>query len=223
MNLLTTFCLLSLILVLFPGFILSQNVRVPQSSAPAIDGTLNSGEWREAAETEFYGGEFLKFNMDEEYLYIGMRGKNGGFASLAILIGDRIKVLHSSTRLITAEYKKDQKGWSLQKEFSSLKGAKRNAPVNIQAQIEEFGWAANLVSEGKPEDTEFIISLDSPDRSNIRISLVFFQFKNRIKFASAPVNLNDDSKNMVLIQGVSPQNLNFDPSSWLKIELGNSE
>ena len=198
---------------------LSQTIHVPSGSSVSIDGTIGSDEWRGAVQSKFPGGKSLKFKHNDNFLYIAIKGNMGGFASIALLENENIKILHSSTRLITATYVKKENFWLLDQEFQSLPNAKRNEPVIEERQLDQFGWSANLVSQGSPKETELKIKLTKFINSELKISIVFFQFRAQEKYAHMPASLNDGSLDRSLIEGGKVGKLKFDPNSWLTLKV----
>jgi hypothetical protein len=197
----------------------SQALEVPPGSKVLIDGIIEDKEWKDGLKTKLKNGQFIKVKHDQDFLYLCIRGDKGGFSSVGIEYNDKITILHSSTRLITAAYKKANDDWILSSSFKALSNAVRNEPVNQEEQLNEFGWYANLVGQGKPEDTEFKISLDNLIEENVRLSVVFFQFRAKAKYAYAPDGLNDSSLNHNLIEGGKEDKLNFYPDIWFILKF----
>jgi len=171
----------------------------------------------DALQEKLVGGQFIKIKRDSAFLYVAIKGEKGGFSSLALKNDNVIKILHSSTRLITASYKKGGDVWQLSSGFKALKNVKRNKPVDEKEQIREFGWHANIVGQGAKEDTEFKIRIDNLKNKEIKVSIVFFQFKAKVKYAYAPEKLNDGSLNKELIAGGMVDNLYFNLANWFSI------
>lgn len=207
-----------LVLCIFQQLNYSQIQLKNDGSIPLIDGNIVETEWNDALNLDLNGGEFVKVKKNGHYLFIALKGKQGGFSSVCINFGDTVSVLHSSTNLITANYVLNGNKWILTKEFSALKNSKRNVQNPEHLQLKEFGWNANLVSVGDPSETEFKIDTRKFGKE-LNISIVFYQFKAKIRYAKSPPNLKDGSLNKNLIEGGRIGQLLLSPEGWLRVKI----
>lgn len=202
----------------------AQIVKIPYGNNVKIDGNLDEIEWANALHEEFVGGELILFQHDLKFLYLGIRGEKGGFASVCLFNEDTVYVLHSSLGLITAKYVRDNNQWRQIHEFRSEAQSKIGKIQNIDHQMElslkEYGWFANTLnfSNSNDDEKEYILSLKKLKRGKSKISIVFFQHAGSIQFAHAPKGLADGSLNSELVRGGNVKFLSFDPNSWITID-----
>jgi len=199
----------------------AQTLKIPEGSSIKIDGIMEKEEWLDAAEQEFIGGKTILLQRDSKFLYLGIRGEKGGFASVCVLRGDTIDVYHSSMGLITAKYVKENSKWVQVHEFRSEAqsriGKLKNLEEKMELSIKEYGWFANTLQNGNTDEKEYIISLNNFRTNSISVSVVFFQHAGKIQFAHAPAGLSDGSMISDMVRGGNIKHLNFDPSTWMKI------
>lgn len=203
-------------------------VTIPVGRPVSLDGVMSAGEWSDSMRLEFVGGEGVYVKRDSSYLYLGLRGDKGGFASLCIATGDTIRVLHSSTATITATYaKQDSSLWKLVHEFDSVGGGwdpaswRRSATMSQgevdslkQLHLERFGWLASTVSLGTPSEMEYQVALSALDREGTYFSVVYYQHNAKERFAHSPRGLSGGSMNETLVRGSTPSELRFAPKAW---------
>ena len=208
----------------------SQNscIDVPKGDKILIDGTINLKEWEKSYILPLHGGEFVKIQRFKDTLFIAVKGKAGGFCSLAIGNDNGFKILHSSTGLITAEYIILNDAWKLVHDFKEplnvngkkySRGSVRLTPEYRKSKLKQFGWYANLIEMGDYSETEYAIPLTELQQKKLFISVVFFQIKAEEKVAKLPSGLDDDCLNKELISGSARNGLQFKPNSWLQIKI----
>ena len=199
----------------------AQTVKIPIGSSVKIDGILEKEEWLNAIKQEFIGGESILFQHDSKFLYLGIRGEKGGFASVCVLYEDTIYVCHTSMGLITAKYVREKNQWVQTHEFRSETqheiGELQNIDDKMKLSLKEYGWFANTLNYGNTNEKEYKISLNKFKKSSTSISIVFYQHSGKIQFAHAPSDLSDGSMNSELVRGGNVKYLSFNPNSWLKI------
>ena len=219
MRYLYTIGILANIFITLPAY--AQTVIVPKGGSVKIDGILEKEEWLNAIKQEFIGGESILFQHDSEFLYLGIRGEKGGFASVCLLREDTIYVCHTSMGLITAKYIREKNRWEQTHEFRSeiqhKIGKLQNNDNKKKLSIKEYGWFANTLNYGNSNEKEYKISQNKFKKSTASISIVFYQHSGKIQFAHAPSNLSDGSMNSELVRGGNVKYLSFKPNSWLKI------
>jgi hypothetical protein len=199
-------------------------LRVPTGTESTVDGKMGDGEWSDALEIEFVGGETLKLKQDGQYLYLYIRGETPGVASLGIHSPGSIQILHASAGLITATYVEDGGHWKQVEPFRSEKQNDLRNPEDVQdwmaANLEAYGWCATLLPRAiTPEfdsslATEFKISLDLLQNGESSLSVAFFQRTAKLPIAHAPAGLADDSLSRSLVGGVNHEYLDFQPETW---------
>jgi hypothetical protein len=202
-------------------------VTVPVGTAPIIDGTINETEWADAVRLPLHGGEALYLKRAGQQLYIAIRGAAGGIGSVCLGNRDSFRVLHASTGLITAAYERAEEGWRLVHGFRGprretgerfARGEAGTEPY-LLAQLEQFGWVANLVEVGPGTDMEYRVDLASMTDSVIYLSVVFLQVRAPTRLAHAPTGLADASLDTELVAGGANDGLAFVPTSWLELRF----
>jgi hypothetical protein len=208
-----------IIYMIFPISAITQTVNIPRGNSVKIDGIMEKEEWGNAINQEFIGGEGILFQHDTEFLYLGIRGEKGGFASVCVLYEDSIYVFHSSMGLITAKYVREESRWLQTLEFRSeiqhKIGKVENTDDKMKLSLKEYGWFANIITHGNTNEIEYKISLKKFKENNTYISIVFFQHAGKIQFAHAPSGLSDGSMNSEMVRGGNVKYLSFNIDSWL--------
>ena len=221
---------ISMVLISFSLSIYSQDklIHVPQGNKIIIDGNIDSGEWEKSIKLPLFGGEYLRIQKYKDTLYVAVKGKAGGFCSLALGNEDGFRILHSSTGLITAEYIIINDSWKLVHDFKEplnvngkkySRGPVRLTPEYRKSKLKQFGWYANLIEMGDYSETEYAVPLTELQQKKLFISVVFFQIKAEEKVAKLPSRLDDDCLNKELISGSARNGLQFKPNSWLQIKI----
>ena len=203
-------------------------VQVPMGGVPTIDGTIHATEWEDAVQLPLRGGEGLYLKRAGRNLYIAIRGAGGGFGSVCLGNTDSIRVLHASTGLITASYERVGGSWRL---VHGFRGPRRETGERFArgdvgrtesyrvAQLEQFGWVANVVEVGPGSDMEYQVELTAAAGSAIYMSVVFLQARARTRLAHAPATLADASLDTDLIEGSARDSLAFVPTGWLELRF----
>ncbi|MEN8008247.1 MAG: hypothetical protein ABFS42_14615, partial [Candidatus Krumholzibacteriota bacterium] len=150
---------------------------------PKVDGIFSDEEWSDSLRLPLRGGRDLFAKRSGEYLCIGMQGASGGIGSLGLGVGDSIRILHASTGLITAGYKKSENMWvtgegfrgpEVQPGVEYPRGEIRQSDQYRQANLSQFGWTANVVELGPPEEMEYIVRIGEAAGQRVWLSVVFF-------------------------------------------------
>jgi hypothetical protein len=169
------------------------------------------------------GGKGLLIKRSGSYLCVALKGVSGGIGSLGLCYGDTIRILHASTGLITANYVNDGDRWHsvfgfrgpevrLGEEYG--RGEIRQSEEYRNANLLQFGWYANLVELGPPDEMEYLIDFAYQNPGAFRLSAVFFQVRADEKYAFLPAGLSDATLDHELIAGSARSELAFIPSQW---------
>jgi CubicO group peptidase (beta-lactamase class C family) len=129
-----------------------QNLAVPELAAPTIDGSIESGEWEGALTTTMDDGSQVSWLHAEGYLYVAIETESGGAKNLAVAEDGRIRILHSSAALGSAEYQMFDGEWRLARDFEWCCRAGHEEAEDLLA---DEGWTANITSTGPHEQVEF--------------------------------------------------------------------
>ena len=184
-------------------------VAVPPGNPPTLDGTLSPGEWDSARREKFSDGSELLLMQNGGYLYLGIRVNLHTIWSVYLDRGDEIAVLHSSGSLGTAVYKRTGSGWQRTRTFAWTLQDKSNSETARQQRkqfLEQEGWLASLGTMGKPEEVEFQLAMP---RGSLRLAVAFPWPPSFDKAAVWPVGLDDDVRNIDLLEGDAPAQARF--------------
>lgn len=194
-------------------------VVVPTGAKPALDGTIDAREWEPAATRKLSNGGSVRFLMNADRLYVGVRGKAAGWSHLVILDGRRIRVLHASNALGEATYESPKDAdWSLKENFRwELAGPiqPRRLPGLLEEYLKKHGWTATNNNAGLPADIEFEIDLAAMSRpETLRIVVVHSTNDVAIPLSVWPPTTKDDTANRDLMNGTPPEKAVLDPDKW---------
>lgn len=191
---------------------------VPKGTAPVIDGTFSPDEWSTAYEAEFTDGSELLLMHDGEYLYLGIRARTGlPAASICVVRGDEIAVLHASASLATATYKPVEGGWQRKRSFvgcCSEYDNSRLAQEKRKRHLRKENWLASNGRMGTDEEMEFQIAM--PEGS-LRLAAAYLWGPDYDTAAWWPAALDDDCRNIDLLRGEAPKDLRFSPEKWVTV------
>lgn len=202
-------------------------ISVPTGSMPDIDGRVAADEWSDALKVDLEGGRGLLLKRNDRYLCLAIRGASGGIGSVGLSDGDSLSILHASTGLITARYRLSDGVWKRESGFVGPKneeghdfarGAERQSAAYLAANLEQFGWRANVVESGPPEEMEYQVDMSNYEGAKVGLSVVFLQIRAQRKYAVAPAGLSDASVDRALVAGTAAESLDFDPGTWLSVE-----
>jgi hypothetical protein len=122
--------------------------------------------------------------------------------------------LHTSGSLGTAVYKRTGSGWQRTRAFAWTLQDKSNSETAQQQRkqfLEKEGWLASLGTMGKPEEVEFQLAMP---RGSLRLAVAFPWPPSFDKAALWPVGLDDDARNIDLLEGDAPAQAQFSPERW---------
>jgi hypothetical protein len=184
---------------------------------PVIDGRIEASEWAGAARRAMINGGELYLLPRGEFLYLGIRGPNRGLASLCVVKGDRVRVLHASAAVGEAVYVRAGTGWTLQTGFTwALRDSPRGggpAAGDRLAFLGRSGWLANASAAGSPE-REFQIRLADVDA----IAVTYLSLTEPPVVSFWPDTIDDDCRDVKVPQGYVPVTATFRPSRWHAID-----
>jgi hypothetical protein len=198
---------------------------IPRGTEITIDGYMGPGEWDDALDVEFSGGEMLRLKQDGRFLYLYIKGETPGTASLGIHSGDTIQILHASAGLITAKYVPDGDRWRQVEPFRSDRQMEARDQASdmarMQMNLDLYGWCALLRPRVIPDafdwnlGMEYKISLELLENGESSLSVVLFQRTATQPLAFSPPDLADDSLSGSLVSGSNHEYLSFRPETWL--------
>ena len=88
-----------------------------------------------------------------------------------------------------------------------------------EANLEQYGWTANVVDAGEVTDLEYQIEVTESTDTVLLMSVVFLQARAATRLAHAPAMLADASLDTELVAGSANDGLEFDPATWLAIRF----
>jgi TolB protein len=189
----------------------------PRGFSPLIDGTLSDDEWANAQKVELTSGELLLMS-DGDYLYIGIRSELLGLGSLCVYRDDEVSVLHSSAALGTAAFvKTNSEDWERTRIFNWTNrdtSQSQKAQNARQSHLDEENWLASNGLMGDSSEMEYQISMRD---GKVQLAVTYLESPGYSTAAVWPANLEDDCRNIELLQGDAPAFLMFAPEKWMTI------
>jgi hypothetical protein len=188
------------------------------ANVPVIDGILGKDEWKGAREEQLGNGNKLLIKNEPGVLYIAMVNEKGFWAHAYLSDGNVVKVMHTSAALDAVQYSKVNSDWLTKDTFQyEMRDRIYNKEVEekIRQYYETNGWVASNVNMGGGKIAEFKINT-SEWKGPLYVACVMAN--NDMTFHSWPQNLKDDTILPRLVQGYTPDSLNFQPSRWEKIK-----
>ena len=183
-----------------------------------IDGVLKKDEWKGAQEYQLGKGNKLLIQKSNDALYAAMVSENGFWAHFYLSDGNIVKVMHASAALDAVEYKKNNSLWLTQDTFQyEMRDTVYNAETEAKMlkYFTKNGWIANNVNLGSDKTIEFKVNI-SQWKKPLYFACVMANFD--MTFHPFPANLNDNTVLPRLVQGYTPDSLNFEPVKWEKIK-----
>jgi hypothetical protein len=183
--------------------------------APIIDGRIDAQEWKEATRAAMTGGGEMQMLTRGEFLYVAVRGPKKGLASLCILKGPTVRILHASAAVGEAAFVRDGASWTKQKDFEwILRDSPRTGAPSEQAKTDflaSAGWVANASAAGSPE-REFKIQASDVEA----IAVTFLSTDEPMVVSYWPAAVDDSCRSMEVPQGNLPASARFNAASWFR-------
>ncbi len=195
-------------------------LQVPKANAPAIDGKLDEGEWKNAFKQELVGGGELFLQHDGNFLCVGVHGTSHGWCHLYVTSGDTIFVHHASAALGTATYLLKGELWQPLQTFVWELRERTFTPQAEAARaayLKSKGWLANNMNTGTQGIIEFKIAPRFLKGEVVRLAVAFASDPASPQYW--PQTLADDCRKRELIFGSSPADLKFNRESWAKLKF----
>lgn len=191
---------------------------MPAGNAIRLDGVISEGEWNGAAEHELAGGGKLMLKKEGHVLLAAIAANKKGWAHVYLSSGDTVRVLHASAALGEARYVKQNDLWRIIQSFQWQLRDREYTDVLAKKQedhYKQYGWVANNNNLGNGMVFEFKLDFSRVDAkptfacvmAGIPLDLHFF-----------PTSIKDNTILPRLVQGYTPDSLQFVPGSWEKIK-----
>jgi hypothetical protein len=193
---------------------------IQSEKRPQTNGVIDANEWIDATTHELANGNKIMLLREENTLYAALTGPSSFWAHLYLSDGNVIKVMHVSAALDDVTYKKGSSSWTTSDTFEYEMRDKvfnEETRKKMKAYLDNHGWVANNINmaNGKVVEAELDLSV----------------FKGPLYFASVIATANDGSTTMThfpstvsdntillrLVQGYTPDSLNFKPETWHQV------
>jgi hypothetical protein len=180
---------------------------------PIIDGRIDPTEWAGARKHAMVNGGELYLLPRGEFLYVGIRGPNPGLASLCVVTGGRVRILHASAAIGEGTYEPAGDVWARRSGFAwALRDSPRAAgpsPADRAAFLGQSGWLANASAAGSPE-REFQIRIADVEA----IAVTYLSTGQPMTVSYWPDVMDDDCRDVKVPQGYLPVTARFRPGLW---------
>lgn len=198
-------------------------VVVPPGASLSIDGTWSEGEWRHAARVS-NGDLQIRASHAEGYLQIGVRAPSLGVASICIVQGQRVYVLHASAALGRAVYRNRGEHWELDEGFEwrvRTTALDAEAAAERETHRDEHGWVASTSRMGTRGEVEFQIASTYLNGEGTRLAVGVLQLGDgAMTILGWPFGADQDgSTQHAVIAGPLPEKANFHVEGWVTVTL----
>jgi hypothetical protein len=195
------------------GFISPQQFTTPIR----IDGVISEGEWDSAKEYELSGGGKVKLKQQQSILYVAIQANKKAWTHIYLSSGDTLAVLHASAALGRATYVKNGDRWHPVQSFEwALREKEYNDDLAAKQVLHyrQFGWVAN--NNNMNDDRVFEFQLDL-SRWTKPLSFACVAIEVPMVPHYFPAGLKDDTILPKLLQGYTPDSLQFSMKEWWSI------
>lgn len=192
---------------------------IPENNSIQLDGVINDSEWKEAKEYKLSGGGKLMIKKENNDLYVALSGNKEAWAHVYLSHGDTVRVLHASAALGEAKYVKQNNLWRNIQSFQwQLRERVYNDELAKKQQDHylQYGWVANNNNLGNGMIFEFKLDLSRVDNTPAPFACVLAQVPLDLHYF--PTSLTDNTVSPMLVQGYTPESLQFAPGSWERIK-----
>ena len=198
-------------------------LQVPHSSAePAVlDGSIDVSEWAAALVVE-QGDVQLLFQERGGFLEIALRTPPIYVASFCVDGGGVVHILHSSSAVGQATYRRSGDGWELAQDFEWRLRSVDGVPASPEAQeahLLQHGWSASAAAAGAPGETEFRISSSFFPDGDVVLALGLLLEADQGVWAWPLEPGVDGCGERATIAGPLPDRLEFQPAAWTKLTV----
>jgi len=206
------------LLLAVSAFAAPKKIEVPRGAkTPNVDGDVNAAEWAKAARVYLGTGGHVLLQHNGTYLFVAFVGKRPGIGSVCTAAKDgRLRVLHASAALGTAEWTKQNAKWTLARGFTWTNrdtGKSAAAMAERKQFLGAEGWFANTHPAGQ-QQREYQIRIDG--RKEIPIVLAFMSWVKPEQFDlnAWPDDVYDGCAELDLASGSTEAAYTFEPETW---------
>jgi hypothetical protein len=200
---------------------ISSAISVPQGAPVELDGSIAPTEWDDAAVDAFSDGSQLYLMHQDGNLYLAIRSVTPEMIVGNVFVENNgeIAILHASAALGTAVYEVGDGEWSRIRDFTwSCRSSSDSDSARAERQtfLEQERWLASNARMGNPNELEYQIEVPV---GVWRLAVVILRASNPNTKHAWPVDLDDDC--VLPTPGGIPAQLQFNPGSWVSLELEN--
>ncbi len=191
---------------------------VPAGPAPTIDGNMKPTEWRRALVVHTSHAE-IYFLHDAAYLYIAIKSKEPGFASVCLSHADTVTVLQGPWAVGFGTYLRSKGEYRLLRGFDwQLRGDGKGAEAAEarKAYVRGWGYLATTLPMNEREK-EMQIALSHLQTDPTPIAIIYRP--NTGNYWGWPASPQDDCGGPRLLAGIDLQPATFEPATWAKISI----
>lgn len=205
--------ILSLLLATVP---ISASVPITDNNIH-LDGKITPNEWKDAQTFDLHNGGKLMIKKEDQQLWIAMVATKKSWAHVYLSSNDTIHVFHASAALGEARYVKQKDSWKPIQDFQyQLRDRVYNETVAAKQEdhYRQFGWTANNNNMGDGTCLEYRINL-SHMKPPVSIACLVLDDPGQPHYF--PLTLEDHTLKPRLMQGYTPDSLQFNTTSWRKL------
>jgi hypothetical protein len=195
-----------------------KRIEVPRApKTPNVDGVVSGPEWAKAARVYLGDGGHALLQHNGTYLFIAFVGKRAGIGSVCTSSKDaKVRVLHASAALGTAEWAKQDAKWQMARGFT-MTNRDTGKSAAAQAERKQFlakeGWFANTSVAGQAQ-REYQIRLDGRREIPLVLSFMSWITKKQYDLDVWPDTVFDGCAELDLAGGYTETEYAFEPESW---------
>lgn len=187
---------------------------------PRINGVVETKEWNGAITHELRGGNSIMLLHKGDQLYVALVSQSSFWAHLYLSDGKTIMVMHISAALDDVTYNKGNSSWTTSDKFEyEMRDRVFNDETHkkMNAYFDSHRWVANNVNMGDGKVVEAKIDLGTSKEPLYFTGVIATASGSNINTMPFPTTVADDAILPRLVQGYTPDSLNFKPETWFRL------
>lgn len=204
--------------ILYVLIIISMAISFQSDQTIVTDGIITKTELKNTQKHSIGNGNKVFVKKDGNILYIALKGDKNFWAHVYLTNSELLKVMHASAAIDAVEYSRKGCVWTTTDSFKyEIRDTIYDDHVDsvMSKYLSANGWVANNVNLGDGRTIEFKINLDQWE-GELYFACVLANFD--MTFYPFPSKLKDDTVLPRLVQGYTPDSLNFETSKWSRIK-----